>query len=90
MSFVQEEESPAPSPAPVAASASTSGPLLTLPSMDITPQRAVILAILAGGIYQRKVLMSDRKYALSFAALLGVLVYNERRGAESYCSACRK
>jgi len=82
---------PAPSPSPQTAVASAAAPqtLMTVPSFAVTPQRAVILAVLAAGAYNRKVIMAKSKHTVSFLALVALLVWNERRGrGEGYCSKC--
>lgn len=82
-------DDPAPSPSVEVVAAPKSQALVTLPSFAITPQRAVILALLVAGVYNRKVIMAKRKHSVSFAALIGLLVWNERRGrGEGYCSKC--
>ena len=89
---IQQQQTPAPSPSvePVS-SAAASQSLLTIPSMEITAKRAVILALVAAGLYKRELITSNRRYALSFAALVGVLIYNERQSSsEAYCSMCGK
>lgn len=88
---IQQQQTPAPSPSVEPVSPATaSQSLLTIPSMEITAKRAVILALLAAGLYKRKLIMSNRRYTLSFAALVGVLIYNERQSSEAYCSMCGK